>query len=267
MSDYLKTLPQYLLPQHLLSNLMGYLAHLKYPKWLKNWAIRNFIKSYGVDLSQAIESDYQKYFSFNNFFTRKLLPNARPIDQDAKSIISPADGSISEIGNIQMEKLIQAKGHFYNLKSLLGGNIEEALGFENGNFATIYLAPKDYHRVHMPFSGHFLKKIYIPGKLFSVNARTARTVPNLFARNERVILFFQTNIGKMAVILVGAMIVGNIVITAQEDNLIEKGDELGYFQLGSTAILLFEANKMDWQKQFRAGSSIKMGQSLGLLKE
>lgn len=263
MSDFFKTLPQYILPQHALSRLMGILSNCRGPQSLKNWAIKKFIDHYGVNLSEAIQSDYKKYVSFNDFFTRKLLPQARLIDQNFNTIVSPADGSISEIGMIKMDKLIQAKGHEYTVRDLLGGDSKTAAEFENGAFATIYLSPKDYHRVHIPYSGHFLNKIYIPGKLFSVNSRTTRVVPNLFARNERVVTFFQTDIGKMAVILVGAMIVGNIVITAQEGSLLEKGDELGYFQLGSTVIILFEANQMAWQKECRAGAAVKMGQPIG----
>ncbi len=263
MSDFFKTLPQYLLPQHALSRLLGMLSNCDRPQNLKNWAIKKFIHHYGVNLTEAIQSDYKKYQSFNDFFTRKLLPQARVINQHPNIIISPADGSISEIGNINQNKLIQAKGHEYTVRDLLGGDGETAAGFQNGAFATIYLSPKDYHRVHMPYQGHFLKKIHIPGKLFSVNSRTTRVVPNLFARNERIITLFQTDIGKMAVILVGAMIVGNIVITAQEDTLLEKADELGYFQLGSTVIILFEANQIAWQKEFRAGSATKMGQPIG----
>jgi len=267
MSDFLKTLPQYLLPQHAISRLLGSLSNCRRPQNLKNWAIKKFIDHYGVNLSEAIQPDYQQYVSFNDFFTRKLLPKARLINPDPNAIVSPADGSISEIGKIHANKLIQAKGHEYTVRDLLGGDSETAAGFENGAFATLYLSPKDYHRVHMPCSGHFLKKIHIPGKLFSVNSRTTRVVPNLFARNERVVTFFQTDIGKMAVIFVGAMIVGNIIMTAQEDSLLEKGGELGYFQLGSTVIILFEANQMAWQKTFRAGSAIKMGQLLGEKKD
>jgi len=263
MSDFFKTLPQYLLPQHALSGLLGRLSNCRGPESLKNWAIKKFIDHYGVNLSEAVESDYRHYHSFNDFFTRKLLPGARMIDPNPHMITSPADGSISEIGKINQNKLLQAKGHSYTVRDLLGGDLDAALDFQNGSFATIYLSPKDYHRVHMPYSGHFLKKIYIPGRLFSVNSRTTRVVPNLFARNERIITFFQTDMGKMAVILVGAMIVGNIIITATENNLLQKGDELGYFQLGSTVIILFEANQMAWKKEFRADSAVKMGQSIG----
>jgi phosphatidylserine decarboxylase len=266
MSDKLKTIPQYLLPQRLLSRGMGKLAQCRRPQWLKDWAIKKFIAHYGVNLSEAAQDDYQQYACFNDFFTRKLLSPLRPIDADPYAIVSPADGCISEIGKIHQDKLLQAKGHYYSLQHLLGGNTQEAKVFENGAFATIYLSPKDYHRVHLPLGGHFVKKVHIPGKLFSVNSRTARVVPSLFARNERIITFFETAHGKMAVILVGAMIVGHIVITAQEKNVLEKGEELGYFQLGSTVIILFESNQIRWNTALKAGISVKMGQNIGLLR-
>ena len=203
-----KVLLQYLIPQHLLSRLIGILAN-SHLAWLKNLMIASFIKYYNVDLSSAEETNISKYATFNDFFTRKLKDSNRPISQNENTIVSPADGIISQIGDINNDLLLQAKGHKYNLNSLL---TEENLAsrFVDGKFATIYLSPKDYHRVHMPITGTLQEMIYVPGKLFSVNAETAEQVPNLFARNERVISIFETQIGKMAVIMVGAMIVASI---------------------------------------------------------
>lgn len=242
---------------------MGKLASLQSPKSLKNWAIKKFIRRYGVNLHEAIETDYQKYLSFNDFFSRRLKPDARLIDADISHIISPADGKISEIGHIKKNSILQAKNHAYTLENLLGGEkFLHADLFENGKFITIYLSPKDYHRVHIPIKGKLLQTVYIPGKFFSVNPATVESVPDLFAKNERVITFFDTASGKIAVIFVGAMIVGSIVITAQEGDTLEKGQELGYFQLGSTVIVLFQENKIHFQPGLTANCALQMGQKI-----
>lgn len=257
---------QYLIPQRWFSRLMGKLACITQPKMLKNFHIQYFIRRYQVDLSEAMETDFKKYPDFNAFFTRKLMPLRRPIDAHPNSIVSPADGTISELGNIYQGMLIQAKKHRYQLRDLLGGEgVDEFKNstFENGKFMTIYLSPKDYHRVHLPLAGKFLKQIHIPGQLFSVNPYTVDSVPNLFARNERIINFFDTSIGQIAVILVGAIIVGSIVMTAHENTDLEKGQELGYFQLGSTVIILLESAQTQWQKEFTVGTSLKMGEKIG----
>ena len=206
-------------------------------------------------MTDAKETDPENYTSFNQFFTRALRPETRPIGED---IISPADGVISEIGDISHQTLIQAKNHYFKLADLVG-DVKTAKLFENGKFVTIYLAPKDYHRVHMPLTGYFKNSLYIPGKLFSVNHATAQVVPNLFSRNERIVTLFDD----FAVILVGAMIVGNIVLSAHENTVLQKADELGYFQLGSTVIMLFQANQIHWHSHIIQGTPVKMGQSIG----
>lgn len=263
----LSVLIQYCVPQRLFSVLMGKLAAIRSPKWLKNWAIKKFISRYGVNLTEAMESDYRHYASFNDFFSRKLLPTARFCDADEKNLISPADGCISEIGDIKKDCIIQAKKHQYSVGSLLGGTalgkMADPKSFENGKFMTVYLSPKDYHRVHMPFSGKLLKSLHIPGKFFSVNPETVKSVPNLFAKNERVVNIFETRVGKVAVIFVGAMIVGSIVMLAKEGDEVEKGQELGYFQLGSTVILLFQENQIDFCSHFAKNTVLKMGEKIG----
>jgi phosphatidylserine decarboxylase len=261
-----------------LSRFMGTLANLKQPKWLITLAIRAFMRRYHVNMQEALAPNVKDYATFNAFFTRKLRPDARSIDHDPSAIISPADGAISEIGQIHHDKIIQAKNHSYQLLSLLGNKTELTDLFLNGSFATIYLAPKDYHRVHMPVSGELKQMLYIPGKLFSVNQRTANYVPGLFARNERLVAIFETSIGKMAVILVGAMIVASIVtswsglvipsikkqVQAWEYDAIflDKGQELGYFQLGSTVILLFQPNQVEWQSSLAQGQQVQFGQAI-----
>jgi len=272
---------QYLVPQHLLSRLAGSIADCEWP-WLKNAFINWFIKRYNVDMSEAKDPEPYNYKNFNAFFTRALNVEARPIVEGYNNIALPADGCISQIGPIKHDSIFQAKGQHYSLLKLLAGNRALAKQFENGNFATIYLSPKDYHRVHMPLDGQLLSMTYVPGDLFSVNETTAENVPNLFARNERAICLFQTQAGPMAVILVGAMIVAGIetvwagqvapikrqVITTkyqhqQQPIGIRKGDEMGRFKLGSTAIVLFGEDAVNWHAELQAGSPTRMGELLG----
>jgi len=273
--DQLKTLSQYLLPQHALSRLVGKLAASTTP-WLKDAFIRRFAARYQVDMSEAAQPDLSQYACFNDFFTRPLKAGVRPIDSQADSIVCPADGAVSQLGPITGDQVFQAKGHSYSLSDLLASEAD-AKAFENGHFATIYLSPRDYHRVHMPFAGKLSKSVYVPGDLFSVNTRTAENVPNLFARNERLVAHFETELGPMVVILVGAMIVasietvwgglepiGNKVRVSQPDNVqLAKGDEMGRFLLGSTAIVLFGKDVVAWQSHLNAGSSVEMGTILG----
>ncbi|MFN7096274.1 MAG: archaetidylserine decarboxylase [Gammaproteobacteria bacterium] len=274
---------QYLLPQTALSRLSGYAMESR-RSWWKNWLIKCFIKTYQVDMSCAINSDPTSYPSFNAFFTRELKPVARPIASDIKQICSPADGTISQMGNIQQGRIIQAKGFDFSVSELLGGNILAAEQFNAGVFATIYLAPKDYHRVHMPMTGTLKQMIYIPGKLFSVNDTTAQYVPRVFARNERVVCLFETDVGPMAVILVGAFFVASIVtswagtvapgdldsiqVTNYQPGSVRlaKGAEVGYFKLGSTAIVLFPKNTVNWLPSLGTGSTVQMGQVMGELR-
>jgi phosphatidylserine decarboxylase len=274
---------QHFLPQHLLSRFAGLVSHCPV-KWLKNEIIRRFINHYQVDMEAALAPDYESYRSFHDFFTRHLKPDARPIDPSLDSICSPSDGVISEMGEISGSQLLQAKGRSFSLGALLGCENDAKL-FENGHFMTIYLAPKDYHRVHMPFGGKLLKQRYIPGKLFSVNPLTAKHVDNLFARNERVVTLFNHPQGDFAVILVGAMLVGSITTTwggtitpsphqeivtqsypQTEDRhiLLNKGEEMGYFSLGSTVIVLFPTN-VSLKDNLSSQSPLVVGQAIGQL--
>jgi phosphatidylserine decarboxylase len=271
---------QYLVPQHALSRAAGWLASTK-NTLIKNTFIRWFVKRYQVDMSLALEQNPLAYSCFNDFFTRALNADARPIDSNIESIVSPADGAFSQLGDIIDGRIFQAKGQECAVQELLGGDSDLAAEFTGGTFATVYLSPRDYHRVHMPYSGKLRAMISVPGELFSVNAVTAENVPRLFARNERVAAIFDTDIGPMAVILVGAMIVAGIetvwdgqiapfasreIATSlypYQSIILNKGDEMGRFKLGSTAIVLFANNKMQWDKKFSAGTSTKMGEAIG----
>ncbi|WP_205341316.1 archaetidylserine decarboxylase [Denitrificimonas caeni] len=274
---------QYVLPHHTLSRLIGCLAECQTP-WFKNRLIAWFIKRYHVDMSEAQLEDPSAYRHFNDFFTRALKADARPIDDNAKVVVSPADGAISQLGTIEHGRIFQAKGHSFSLLELLGGDADRAAPFMGGSFSTVYLSPKDYHRVHMPLTGILREMVYIPGRLFSVNTTTAEHVPELFARNERVACIFDTEQGPMAVVLVGAMIVASIetvwagLITpplrnmrsydysqaARQPITLRKGAELGRFKLGSTAIVLFGANHVVWDSSLQAASAVKVGQCLAV---
>jgi len=266
---------QYLLPQHWLSRLVGFLAENKTP-WLKNFLIEQFIRRFGVNMNEAAESDYKRYQNFNHFFTRALASGVRPICTEG--VCCPADGQVSQAGDIKHGRIFQAKGHSFSTAELLGGDEQLAALFDEGLFATVYLSPRDYHRVHMPVAGRLLRSMYIPGDLFSVNTTTAENVPNLFARNERLVAVFETEVGEMVVVLVGAMIVAGIetvwsgqvaprvrkievqdFFNAPEPVYLKKGDEMGRFKLGSTAIVLFrKSSNLKWE--IEAGEAVKMGQ-------
>ncbi len=259
---------------------MGFLANLRIHS-LKNLAIKLFIKRYGVNMNEALETDYTKYPTFNAFFTRELKSKARSLCIDPQQLASPVDGTISEQGDIAHNKIIQAKGVDYSLEDLLAQETKLVNTFQDGKFFTAYLSPKDYHRIHMPRSGKLLKMIHVPGKLFSVNPASVQGIPSLFARNERVICIFETKLGPMAVICVGAMIVGSVttawhgnvrppkahcVTVWNYDNkeiIIARGKELGHFELGSTVILLFAKDKISWLENLKTGDNIQMGQSIG----
>ncbi|PRD37495.1 UNVERIFIED_CONTAM: psd [Trichonephila clavipes] len=275
--DRLLTLPQYLLPQHGLSRLVGSLAESRTP-WLRDAFIQRFAARYQVDMSEAQVEDLRAFEHFNAFFTRALKDGARPLDSSTDSILCPADGAISQLGEISSDQIFQAKGHSYSLGDLLASDAD-ANAFIGGQFATVYLSPRDYHRVHMPLGGRLTKSVYVPGDLFSVNTRTAEQVPNLFARNERLVAHFDTEAGPMVVVLVGAMIVASIETVwggveaigrevrasrfEHREITLEKGAELGRFRLGSTAIVLFGPNVMAWEESFRAGTPTRMGTRLG----
>ena len=279
MRDRLFITSQYLLPQHLLSRLAGGLANCTW-SWVKNPFINWFVKRYQVDMSQAVEPDPTAYRCFNDFFTRALLPDARPLDAGEASILCPADGAISQLGKIEHGRIFQAKGQSFSVLELLGGNPAHAEQFQGGEFATVYLSPSDYHRVHMPLGGTLRDMIYVPGKLFSVNQTTAENVPELFARNERVVCLFDTDAGPMAVVLVGAMIVASVetvwagLVAPPQRQLrsesyghsapeLERGAEMGRFKLGSTAIVLFAPGRARWDEHLTAGSLVRMGQKMG----
>ena len=265
---------QRVVPQHQLSRVVGKLAASETPI-IKNTVISAFKAQYGIDMSIAEQQNALKFKSFNEFFTRSLKEGVREIDTDATSIVSPADGEISQLGKIEEGEIFQAKGQSFSTANLIADPLL-AEPFKNGQFATVYLSPKDYHRVHMPFAGTLTETLYVPGELFSVNQTTAENIPGLFARNERMVCLFDTELGRMAVVLVGAMIVAGIETVAtgkvkpsgrlevnQHNLFLEKGAELGRFYLGSTAVVLFEENKMQWDAEFKANSAVEMGKALG----
>ncbi len=271
------TLQQFV-PQQKISKAAGRLAASRHP-WVKRAFIRSFAKAYDVSLDEYERQSLNAYESFNDFFTRELQEDARVIDASVNGIVSPADGMISQLGQIHDHKLLQAKGRDYDIGQLLADNADGDY-FADGSFATVYLAPSNYHRVHMPFDGTLIKTRYVPGTLFSVNNTTAANVPDLFARNERLVCLFDTAYGKAAVVMVGAMIVAGIetvatgkitrtddIQEADHDMSFKKGDELGRFYLGSTAIVVLpKAAKTDWQNTMKHGSTVQMGQLLGAAK-
>ena len=259
LSDKIKIALQYIMPKHAISRLVGKLAAAKMG-WLTTKLISMFIKAYGINMGEAKLKKASDFNTFNNFFTRELAEGARTIDDDNNAICYPVDGAISQQGDIVDGQLIQAKGFNYSLTSLLGGDAATAAPFQGGKFSCIYLAPKDYHRIHMPMAATLREMIYIPGELFSVNPLTAANVPDLFARNERVVAIFDTQFGELAMVLVGATIVASIETTwagtitppAGKDIFrwqypkegvdaitFEKGDEMGRFKLGSTVVSTF----------------------------
>ena len=269
------TLLQNIVPQQTLSEVAGSLAKSSHP-YIKKPLIRTFAKAYNITLDEYERGSLDDYESFNDFFTRELKDQARPIDETADAIICPADGTVSQIGGISQQSILQAKGRDYEVGQLLA-DFDDGQYFTDGSFATIYLAPSNYHRVHMPFDGKLIATRYVPGTLFSVNNTTAENVPDLFARNERLVCVFETAFGKAAVVLVGAMIVAGIecVATGQikrtpyiqhrkHDLTLKKGDELGRFYLGSTAIIVLpKTANATWGEQIAHGSKVMMGQKIG----
>lgn len=270
---------QVCLPQHALSRFAGWLANSENP-WLKNQLIAYFIRNHPADLSEALVTDPFQYPSFNALFTRRLNPHFRPITTGLNDFASPADGEVYALGKLEDGTLLQAKGRPYRVQDLLGGDESLAALFSNGRYLTIYLAPHDYHRVHMPVDGHLSEMIYVPGNLFSVNRKTARFIPNLFARNERVICIFNTPKGRVAVILVGAMIAGSIetvwagtvtprssrsILKFNYDNgiFLRRGEEMGRFKFGSTVIVLTESQTLAFELSLESGSKVMMGEKLG----
>jgi len=256
---------QKVVPQHRLSRVVGKIAASENPI-VKTAVIAAFKTKYGIDMSIAEQTNALKFKSFNDFFTRGLRTGVRAVD---------ADGAISQLGKIENGDVFQAKGQKFTVENLIA-DPQLAEPFKNGEFATVYLSPRDYHRVHMPFAGTLTETLYVPGELFSVNQTTAENIPGLFARNERMVCLFDTELGRMAVVLVGAMIVAGIETVAtgkvkpsgrielnQHNLFLEKGAELGRFYLGSTAVILFEENKIQWDEKFKANSTVLMGEALG----
>ena len=280
--DYIRVLPQFILPQHTLSRMVYRITRCEWPP-LKNLLIRSFIAWFKVDMNIAMQSEISAYKHFNHFFTRALKASARPIAGDAHIIVSPVDGRISQIGRIQSGEIFQAKNRAYDLNALLAGDQNSVMVFKDGSFATLYLAPRDYHRVHMPVDGKLLRMTYVPGHLFAVNTHTTRVVNKLFAHNERVISIFDTALGPIAIILVGALNVGSMetvwsgeVTPAQKREIttrdytgngqairLKRGHEMGRFNMGSTVILLFGNDCMRWLSHLKAEDQITMGMPLG----
>jgi len=276
-SDRLAVLPQYALPKQFLTRMFGRFADSRCG-WLTSAAIHRFAARYAVNMAEAENPDLDSYNTFNDFFTRALQPGARPLA--ASDLICPVDGTISQFGQIQAGQIFQAKGHSYTALALLGGDAALATAFHDGSFATLYLSPSDYHRIHMPCSGNLVRMIHVPGSLFSVNPVTARGVPGLFARNERLICLFNAEHGPFVLILVGATIVGSIATVwhgrvnqprcnqlrewryAKHPQHLQQGDEMGRFMLGSTVIALFPQTDLEFNQEWKPGKPIRMGETM-----
>ena len=280
VSDRLDVLPQYLLPKQALTSFAGFVASRR-SGGRTTRLIRWFVGKYGVDMSEAADPDIAHYASFNEFFTRALKPGARPLA--VAELVCPVDGAISQFGAIDRDRIFQAKGHRYSTTALVGGDAALAARFENGHFATIYLSPKDYHRIHMPCDGRLLRMIHVPGDLFSVNPTTARGVPGLFARNERVVCVFDSARGPFALTLVGATIVGSMATVwhgvvnpprrpalrewRYDDAkvapvMLKQGDEMGRFLLGSTVVLLFPPGGLHFNPVWAPARPVRLGEAM-----
>ena len=278
MTDSLAVLLQYVLPKQALTVLAGKFANAR-AGGLTTSVIRWFVGRYGVNMSEALNPDIASYASFNEFFTRPLKAGARPLAPAA--FICPVDGAISQFGAIERDQIFQAKGHQYSTTALVGGDAELAAQFQDGSFATLYLSPKDYHRIHMPCDGRLLRMIHVPGDLFSVNPVTARGVPGLFARNERVVCIFESSHGPFVLVLVGATIVGSMATVwhgvvnpprpgdlrewRYEDQQLafRQGDEMGRFLLGSTVVMLFPQGALKFNAEWSPQRPIRLGEKMG----
>ncbi|MEJ8849802.1 archaetidylserine decarboxylase [Variovorax rhizosphaerae] len=275
MSDRTAVLPQYLIPKQALTNFAGWVASKERGK-VTTWIIKRFVAKYGVNMSEALDSDIRAYKTFNAFFTRALKPGARPLAK--ADLVCPVDGAISQFGRIEGDQIFQAKSHHYSCAALLASDAALAGQFTNGSFATIYLSPKDYHRIHMPCTGRLLRMTYVPGDLFSVNPTTARGVPGLFARNERVVCLFESELGPFALVLVGATIVGSMQTAwhgvvnpprhgtvrewRYEDKqiVLQQGEEMGRFLLGSTVVMLFPAPQLAFNPVWVPTRPVRLGE-------
>lgn len=281
-SDYIKAWLQYPLPQHALSRVTHWLTRREWSAF-KDWSIRDFIRRFGVDMSEAAEPEVRAYPTFNAFFTRSLRAGARPMAMEADAVVSPVDGAVSQIGVIEGGRIFQAKGRWFSTLELLGGDEAAAAVFKDGAYTTLYLSPKDYHRIHMPVAGRLYKMLHVPGRLFSVNPPTTRAVPRLFARNERVVCLFDTDIGPMALVMVGAMNVASIetvwageITPPQRRSVrawdykdgevqLDKGAEAGRFNMGSTVILLFAKDRIRWDVAYGPNSPVRMGRKIATI--
>lgn len=279
MKDAIFVALQHIAPHIFISRMAGKIANCKAP-WFKNTFTQWFAKRYQVNMEEAAQPNLTAYANFNEFFTRPLKDGARPLPENPQAVVSPADGAISQLGPIKAGSIFQAKGFDFSVDELLACDPTTAAQYHNGQFTTVYLSPKDYHRVHMPFTGTLKRMTYIPGHLFSVNNATVNRVPRLFARNERVACLFETEQGPMAVVLVGAMIVGSMETVwhgqvgrsgklqhwdyeGDQAPTLKTGDELGRFMLGSTAVVLFGENQMQWNEGCQSGDTVRMGQEMG----
>ncbi len=282
LTDWLKSWPIAVLPHHLLSGIVRAATRWQ-TVWWKNLLIKWFIRHFRVDMTEAENPDPGHYPDFNSFFTRALLPAARPLADQPQAIVSPIDGRISQIGTIRDGRLLQAKGRDYSLDTLLGASTEHAGAFQGGSFATLYLSPRDYHRIHMPSTGQLTESIYIPGRLFSVAPHTTRAIPGLFTRNERLVTLFDTPSGSMALVMVGAIFVACMEtvwdgvirpagpgIQARNYNTdpgsrieLHQGDEMGRFNMGSTVILLYGPGQVRWLEGLAADQSLRVGELIG----
>ncbi len=275
LSEKLKAWPFYLLPHHAISWLMFKLARVRF-KPFKNFAIALYTKLNPVNMSEAAEQDMFAYESLNAFFTRALKSEARPFCEDANTWLCPVDGSVSQAGPVVQGRIFQAKGHDYSLLELLGGDHELAEQFADGRFATLYLSPRDYHRIHMPVGGELKRMIYVPGRLFSVAEHTVNHIPRLFARNERCVCAFDTDDGPMVMVLVGAINVSAIETVwhglvsqrklysknyISDEVILQRGEEMGRFNLGSTVIVL-SSSTMQWDAAIHSGQTVRLGQAL-----
>ena len=280
--DWLKSLPLYLLPHHAISRLVYRASRWRTP--LKDPLARWFIRQYGLNMDEALQPDPTRYASFNDLFTRELAPGMRPLDPDPMAVLCPADSRISQFGRVHQGRIIQAKAHDYSVASLLGIDTQAAQAYEGGEFITLYLSPRDYHRVHMPLTAKLKETTYVPGRLFSVAPHTTRTIPGLFARNERLVSVFAHERGQFAQVLVGAINVASIETVwagevtprwkreleqrdyAEYGLQFERGAEMGRFNLGSTVILVFPPGMIQWRGDLQIGQALKMGEKLAMLK-
>jgi phosphatidylserine decarboxylase len=277
VSDQLAVIPQYLMPKLAMTRLAGLVASAEWGS-VTTWVIKRFVKRYNVNMNEAANADPAHYKSFNEFFTRPLKDGVRPLS--SSEWVCPVDGAISQCGAIERDQIFQAKGHHYSTRALVGGDAALAAQFQNGQFATLYLSPRDYHRIHMPMAGKLLRMVHVPGDLFSVNPTTARGVPGLFARNERVVCEFETEKGPMVLVLVGATIVGSMATVwhgqvnpprpgtvrewryESQDVRLQKGEEMGRFLLGSTVVMLFPENSLRFPDDWLSTRPLQMGEAM-----